>query len=388
MKNLMKVSLVLLITFVSSAVNAQGIKFFKGTYEEALAKATTEGKMIFIDFYTSWCGPCKAMAKQTFTLKKVGNFYNKNFVCCKVDAEKGNGPELAKKYAVSAFPTFIYADNKGKALHNAAGFQEEEAFIELGKIAMNPKKRMSAKWDKFNAGKMSEEETKGFIEELATSAGDVSTALKGYVLSLGSAEKIYSKDTYELIMKHITNVNDDLFSLVVASRNEYAKEVGKEKVEQDIYSAYRDVASDLYNKDKPIDEVLKLVKDNGFDYDEQITEFCKTMKPLMTKQDVAAFIPKSKEYRKKYPNDQVRMFQYAALFMFAKNGLPEYVEKWSKELLKDKNNADAVYEGLVMGYAFTGEEEKAKAFVYKIKNLSAEMEMIKAEFEKEDKKKK
>lgn len=70
------------------SIYAQGIEFFHGTYEEALQKARAEGKQIFVDVYTSWCGPCKMMAKNVFTRQEVGDYYNNKFVCLKLDAEK------------------------------------------------------------------------------------------------------------------------------------------------------------------------------------------------------------------------------------------------------------------------------------------------------------
>ena len=71
----------LMMMFLSSTVKAQGIEFFHGTFAEAQVKAKKEGKQIFMDFYTSWCGPCKVMAKKYFTLETVGKEFNKKFIC-------------------------------------------------------------------------------------------------------------------------------------------------------------------------------------------------------------------------------------------------------------------------------------------------------------------
>ena len=57
------------------------------TFEEAVAKAKKEPRPIMIDIYTSWCGPCKLMTKNTFGDKQVADYLNKNFYCVKFDAE-------------------------------------------------------------------------------------------------------------------------------------------------------------------------------------------------------------------------------------------------------------------------------------------------------------
>lgn len=74
--------------------------------DKALEKAKVENKLVFMDCYTSWCGPCKMMAEKILPLKEVGEYMNGRFVCIKVDMEKGEGPKLAQKYQVSAYPTF------------------------------------------------------------------------------------------------------------------------------------------------------------------------------------------------------------------------------------------------------------------------------------------
>ena len=82
--------LFLLVVTMSWSIiaSAQGIDFFHGSYEEALKKARSENKGIFVDVYTSWCGPCKKMAREVFTQAGVGDYFNTHFVCLKLDAEK------------------------------------------------------------------------------------------------------------------------------------------------------------------------------------------------------------------------------------------------------------------------------------------------------------
>ena len=74
-----------------------GIVFYNGTLADATSEAKKDNKMIFVDCYAEWCYPCKWMADNVFTDTVVASFYNKNFVSIKLDGEKGEGIDFAKK---------------------------------------------------------------------------------------------------------------------------------------------------------------------------------------------------------------------------------------------------------------------------------------------------
>ncbi|MCC6721180.1 MAG: thioredoxin family protein [Bacteroidia bacterium] len=142
--NVKKVTLVLVLFITLAFVNKEkkeldGIKFFKGSLKEAKAKAKKENKLIFIDCYATWCGPCKSMTKKVFVKKSVGEYYNKNFICLKIDMETAEGESLGTKYTVEAYPTYLFIDNSGKLVHKDLGYLDPESFIELGKNALAKK---------------------------------------------------------------------------------------------------------------------------------------------------------------------------------------------------------------------------------------------------------
>ena len=98
------------ICLASSTAISQGIEFFHGTWAEALEKAKTEDKLIFVDAFTTWCGPCKNMAANTFPDPQVGKVFNQNFISLKIDMEKEMGFEFKKKFPVSSYPTLFFID--------------------------------------------------------------------------------------------------------------------------------------------------------------------------------------------------------------------------------------------------------------------------------------
>lgn len=99
----------------------EGIVFETGSFNDALAKAKREGKLVFLDAYTSWCGPCKMMSRDVFPRADVGAVFAPRYVSIKIDMEKGEGVELAKRYNISAFPTMLILDPDGKEIKRIVG---------------------------------------------------------------------------------------------------------------------------------------------------------------------------------------------------------------------------------------------------------------------------
>ncbi len=116
---------------------SQGIVFFEGNISSLKEEARKQNKLIFIDCYTTWCGPCKWLAKNVFTNVKVGDFYNQHFINYSLDMEKGEGKEFAKKYGISAYPTLLFIDYKGEIQHRYVGACDTATFIGVGKQALD-----------------------------------------------------------------------------------------------------------------------------------------------------------------------------------------------------------------------------------------------------------
>jgi len=122
---------------IEANVSVDGINFFKGTWEEALEKAKDENKLIFLDAYASWCGPCKRMAATTFKNKEVGDFFNANFVNFKMDMEKHKeGRRLSSKYRLTAYPTLYFIDANEHIAHKTVGGLNKSQAISFGKEAL------------------------------------------------------------------------------------------------------------------------------------------------------------------------------------------------------------------------------------------------------------
>lgn len=119
----------------NNASTSEGIQFFKGDFNAALAEAKKQNKPLFVDFYAVWCVPCKQMAKNVFTLNEVGTYMNPRFISLQIDAEKPENVEIAKKYKVEAYPTVVFIAPDGKALSVNVGALNKQELLEAAKIA-------------------------------------------------------------------------------------------------------------------------------------------------------------------------------------------------------------------------------------------------------------
>jgi thiol:disulfide interchange protein len=104
--------------------------------ETALAKAKKTNKVVFIDFYTTWCAPCRVMEESVFRDEDVANYMNENCISIRVNAEKGKGPDRKLEYAVDAYPTMLVYSPNGDEVARKQGSLGIEAFKEFIKTGV------------------------------------------------------------------------------------------------------------------------------------------------------------------------------------------------------------------------------------------------------------
>lgn len=153
MRSCLLAGLYLLFPLLLSAT--EGVQFFTGSWEDLLKAARQQNKLIFVDVYTDWCGPCKRMDKEVFILPEVGKVYNELFLNYKLNAEKGEGIQLAKEYAIKAYPTYLYIDADGNVVDRTGDYQEAANFIRSGQKAAALQDKMG------NLGEMEKRFRKG-----------------------------------------------------------------------------------------------------------------------------------------------------------------------------------------------------------------------------------
>ncbi len=119
------------LTFAGIGASAQAEVHFKDvSFKDAQKLAAKGKKIIMVDLYTDWCGWCKRLDKDTYSNEDVGKYADDNFISLKVNAEKGEGIDLAKSGKVNGYPTIIFYNEKGEEIHRLVGYQKPNDFIQ------------------------------------------------------------------------------------------------------------------------------------------------------------------------------------------------------------------------------------------------------------------
>jgi thiol-disulfide isomerase/thioredoxin len=149
---LRKLSLLVFLFSVSFSAGAAGIEFFQGTWEEALVKSEAEGKLIFVDAYTTWCGPCKKMSADVFPLAEVGEVFNANFINVKLDMEKAESTSFRSVHSVRAYPTLFWINGKNDVVHMSVGGKQSATLIAAANEAIAKMDDLDALAEQWEAG--------------------------------------------------------------------------------------------------------------------------------------------------------------------------------------------------------------------------------------------
>lgn len=217
----------------------QGIEFGHDL-SEALKKAKAENKLVFVDFYTSWCAPCKEMTNEVFPLANVGTFFNSRFINCKIQCDdKGIGVELGKKYKVIAYPTLMFLNGDGELVHSFSGGTSGNGLIELARLALNPDKNMHSILKKWDSG----DRDKAFVTSYFTKlkgAYQYEKALNDFETYFNKLNAVDKTDKYTFDLIKIVGLApfSPIFEYVEKNRNAYAKSVGPEVVDKYVANAY------------------------------------------------------------------------------------------------------------------------------------------------------
>jgi len=256
-------------------VTAGGMQFFEGSWSNVLAAAKEQNKFIFVDAFADWCAPCKWMAKNIFPTEEAGKFYNENFISYKLDMEKGEGIEFAKKYEVKLYPSYLYFNSSGELVHRSVGSKPVDKFIEDGKNALNPEMSLMMMSEKYNKGERSETFLYQYAFALSNAYQDklkIAEVTNAY-LDTQKDEDLTSEKNWGVINELLNDINSHAFKYLEDNKDKFTAKYGEDNVNQKILGTKMDYYKYMKNWDQYAKASTEYVNKYAMDNSQMLNSF-------------------------------------------------------------------------------------------------------------------
>lgn len=366
----------LFILFISLSVFSQeSINFEKGTFKEILAKAKKEKKLVFMDAFAVWCGPCKLMEKNIFPLPAVSEYYNANFINARFDMEKGEGQEIAMKYGVRSYPTFLFLNGDGEVVMKNYGYMGEKDFLTIAQEANQPKYRNSSNKELFEKGESNPEFLLNMMSLYAQSDYELAKKASERYFKVKNNQPL-TKDELGMLLYFIKSPSDPNYQIFVAKKQEITT-----LMSEDIYNQFDTNIKITKILENTLDQKTGTINDD---------EFFKNAIPLVGKTEAEIALNRMKVII--YPNSgKFAEYEKAALSYYQNTEnfeteellkaawiFSEHIttpsslkkaEEWAEKSVMKSETPENTYI-LAKIYSKTGKKDQAKSYAEISKNLA------------------
>lgn len=233
---------IIFTTMTIFSAHAQGIVFSSGTFDETVNQAIQENKLIFIDCYTEWCGPCKMLANSVFTNDTVGEFFNRNFINLKINMEKSEGETLGKMYPVNCYPTLFFIHPKSqKIVHKVTGAKRSAQWlIDEAQKALDPEHNLLGLAAAYQNDKYDTDVVKNYLFALDAAAMNQlrDSVLTDYLGGVNEEER-YNAANWQIVSSLLKDPYSFVFTYLLKHANGFVTTVGADVVNKKIDDVYR-----------------------------------------------------------------------------------------------------------------------------------------------------
>jgi thiol-disulfide isomerase/thioredoxin len=343
-----------------ASLRAQEMQFHHGDWSSALELAAREHKLVFLDAFTTWCGPCRMMDRQTFRDPRVAAFFNQTFINVKMDMEKGEGLSLARQYQIQAYPTLLFIDPAGEVIHRVAGFHDPDQFLQLGQTALDPSSTLRG-WElRFLQG----DRDPDFLHDYAyrryqSMDGSHYPVALAYIE--GQTDWSLPRNL-EFIFNFAEYLDDRFFPYLVRQRTQFEKHFGSIAVLRKIEEVI-ETASFLNEPDW--DQTAALLRE-VFPRDAERQLLFVQMNHFQQKEDMESYVATTLRYFKRFPSDDADVLNDAAWTFYERVDDPKALRealKWAQKAVKledDYYNNDT----LAALYAKLGKKKQARKVAF------------------------
>lgn len=367
--------------FLFSAVAAfsqEAIQFQEIPFKDLMAKAKKENKIVFIDAYASWCGPCKMMERNVFTQKSVGDYYNSNFINAHFDMEKGEGRDIASKYGVRSYPTYLFLNGDGELVSQNYGYMEAGMFLAMAQDVNSPNNKKGSLKDRFAAGEKDPEFLINIMKLNSSSDFNFAKAAsERYFGNKKNTEKL-TKDDVGLLLFFLKSTEDKNYKTFTDRKAEIITFLPEET-----YKEFDNQIKLGSIVEQSIDHKNKKIND---------AYFMKTAEPLVGKHDAEVKLNQTKlsyyEQNANFPEYEKAALEYyrnteafepnellKAAWIFSEQiKTPSSLKKaaeWAEKSVMRGETSENTYI-LARLYFLTGKKDTAKTYAEMSKNIAVQ----------------
>ena len=369
---------ILLILFVSQlSFSQQSIKFEDSDFATILAKAKAEKKLVFMDAYAAWCGPCKLMEKNVFTDKNVADYYNQNFINSHFDMEKGEGKTLAAKYGIRSYPTLLFLNGEGEIVGKELGYIKTEEFLELGKKNNKPSLVNTNLKDEFLKGKLDQAGLLNFMNLYASKDPALAKqASEKYFAN--KKDKTFSGEEVNALLNFTQSVDDANYKVFVSNKAGITELLPENNYKQfDNYlKLMKLITSATDDKTKTIDDAKVLKEGEGLFPKDELTKSLNVYKLnyYAAHENFPAYEKTALEYYKNPDEFNANELLTAASTIGEKSKDVKSLQaasRWAEKVVMSSENFDST-SILATLYDKLGKKEEAKMFAGMAANFAKE----------------
>lgn len=295
---------VIFLMGITTMAQNREIEFVEASWKKQLEMANNQSKLIFFDAYTSWCAPCKAMAKNVFTKNEVADLFNNKFINVKYDMEKGEGISLKEQYKVSAYPTYLFIDGNGEVVHKIVGSVTAEEFVNEAKKALNPENTIYGLAKKFEASNHSEASAIAYLEALSKAyESEKRSAVSKLYFDKLSKSDLLGEHHWQLVVKYLNNPSSEAFVYLYNNKSKLEEKYDPKQVNNyfnGVFGASTYAIKNAYKKNSGIEQA----KENTKAIRSLLTKENEFSNQILAKLDLIEFAAsnKWKKYVKKLNN--------------------------------------------------------------------------------------
>jgi len=350
----------ILFAILSFSVIGQGIEFVETTWQEAIEQAKQENKLLFVDSYAKWCGPCKRMAREEFVKPEVGDVYNSNFVNLKLDMETKNGRTFDSKYPVSAYPTMFFLNGEGEVIKKVRGGKKASQLISMAKNVLKGYDTSGQFKEKYDAGDRSYEVVYNYVEALNKASKPSLKISNDYLKSnpdISDEQKlkflfVATVDADSKIFEKMTKKKKEVINLVTAKKfNQKIKSACSNTVMKAIEYETESLLDEAVDKSKHMTEgaemfalECKLEYYSNIKNKEAYSDAAKSVSKLYLKKDPSKLKTLIMDIQKRFKRDEKMMKQSVefAKKYYKKTKSLESIMIYSKSLMTVEKYDDAI----------------------------------------------